>query len=205
MRFFIIGANGRTGTELIDLALARGHSVTAFVRSADKITRCHPQLQIAVGDPKSTDMLARVLPGHDAVFSALGVRAREIFRPVSLLQECAATTVAAMTRAGVDRLLLVSAATLFPGGGLRFALVRWLLAHQIRDLLETEQIVTATPLQWTIVRPPKLDVGVSEQYRAQIGRLPDGAWAMSFRAVALFMLVAAEQRTHTREIVGLAQ
>ncbi len=25
MRLFIIGANGRTGTELIDLALARGH------------------------------------------------------------------------------------------------------------------------------------------------------------------------------------
>jgi putative NADH-flavin reductase len=33
MRIFILGANGNTGTQLIDLALARGHQVTAFVHA----------------------------------------------------------------------------------------------------------------------------------------------------------------------------
>ena len=32
MHLFILGANGKTGKQLIDLALARSHQVTAFVR-----------------------------------------------------------------------------------------------------------------------------------------------------------------------------
>src|SRR4051812_7029239 len=146
MRLFIIGANGRTGTELIDLALARGHHVTAFVRSAGKVTRADPRLQVVVGDPKDVDALAAALPGHDAVLSALGVKGSEIFGRITLLQECAATTVAAMTRAGVKRFAIVSAATLFPGGGPLFAIVRTVLRNQVRDLVVTEDIVRATEL-----------------------------------------------------------
>jgi len=51
MRLFILGANGKTGTQLVDLALARNHQVTAFVRSPEKITRRHPNLQVLHGDP----------------------------------------------------------------------------------------------------------------------------------------------------------
>ena len=36
MRLFILGANGKVGTQLIDLALSRTHQVTAFVRSPDR-------------------------------------------------------------------------------------------------------------------------------------------------------------------------
>ena len=50
MRLLILGANGKTGTQLIELALARGHEVTAFVRSPAKITRRHPLLQVQRGD-----------------------------------------------------------------------------------------------------------------------------------------------------------
>jgi putative NADH-flavin reductase len=114
MRLFILGANGKTGTQLIDLALARGHQVTAFVRSPAKITRRHPLLHVQRGDPHNTDELASALPGHDVVLSALGVRPPQAFRPHTLVQECAASTVAAMTRTGVTRLVLVSAAILFP-------------------------------------------------------------------------------------------
>jgi|SRR5437870_5845382 len=100
MRLFILGANGKTGTQLVDLALARNHQVTAFVRSPEKITRRHPNLQVLHGDPRNVHEMARVLPGHDAVLSALGVRPPQAFRPHTLVQECAASTVGAMTRAG---------------------------------------------------------------------------------------------------------
>ncbi|PYQ02666.1 MAG: hypothetical protein DMF82_15390 [Acidobacteria bacterium] len=55
MKLFILGANGKTGTQLVDLALARGHQFTAFVRSPGKITRRHPRLQVQRGDPHSAD------------------------------------------------------------------------------------------------------------------------------------------------------
>jgi putative NADH-flavin reductase len=204
MRLFIVGANGKTGTQLVDLALARGHRVTAFVRSPEKLQRQHERLSIVRGDPHSTDALANALPDHDAVLSALGVRPRQAFRPHTLVQECAASTVAAMTRAGVRRLIIVSAAVLFPEKGVRFALFRWLLAHIARDLGAAEEIVRATTLEWTIARPPNLTQSSDETYHSRSNALPPGRLSMSFRAVAAFMIDALEQRTHIQEIVGLA-
>jgi putative NADH-flavin reductase len=204
-RILVIGATGHTGTQLVDLALARGHAVTAFVRSPHKITRAHPQLTVTRGDPRSADELARALPGHDVVLSALGVRPPQAFRPHTLVQECAASTVAAMTRARVERLVLVSAAVLFPIKGLRFAFFRRLLAHIARDLGAAEDIVRATALDWTIARPPRLVRSVDERYRSTRDELPAGGLTMSFRAVAAFMLDAVERQLHVREIVGLAR
>ena len=205
MRLFILGANGHTGRQLTDLALARGHQVTAFVRSPEKITRRHPQLEVRRGDPHSADELAKALPGHDVVLSALGVRPPQAFRPHALVEECAASTVAAMTRAGVKRLVLLSVAVLFPEKGLRFAFFRWLLQHVMRDMEAAEQIVRATSLDWTIARPPRLVDRPDERYRTTRDALPAGGFMMSFRAVAAFMLDAVEQGAHLRETVGLAR
>ena len=204
MKLFILGANGHTGTQVIDLALARAHEVTAFVRSPEKIKRRHPLLKVVRGDPRNVDELAIALPGHDVVLSALGVRPPQAFRPHTLVQECAASTVAAMTKTGLKRLVLVSAAVLFPEKGLRFAFFRWLLAQVMRDLGTAEEIVRATSLDWTIARPPRLINRFDESYRTRRDALPANGFSMSFRAVAAFMLDTVEHRTYVREIVGLA-
>jgi putative NADH-flavin reductase len=204
VKILILGANGKTGTQLVDLALARGHDVTAFVRSPAKITRQDARLAVRPGDPHRVDELARALPGHDVVLSALGVRPPQAFRPHTLVQECAASTVAAMTRAGVRRLVLVSAAVLFPEKGLTFAIFRRILKHIARDLEAAEQIVRATPLEWTIARPPRLTNRTDEHYRTTRDALPAGGFSMPFRAVAAFMIDAVEHGTHVHEVVGLA-
>ena len=204
MNLFILGANGKTGTQLIDLALARGHQVTAFVRSPKKITRRDPRLKVLGGDPHSVHEIAGALPGHDAVLSALGVRPPKAFRPHTLVQECAASTVGAMTRAEVKRLVLVSAAVLFPEKGLYFAFFRRLLAHVARDLGTAEEIVRASSLDWTIARPPRLINKPDEAYRGMRDALPAGSYSMSFRAVGAFMLDAVEHHAYVHEIVGLA-
>src|SRR5262245_1400305 len=129
MKLFVIGATGHTGAQIIDIALSRSHVVTAFVRSPEKIKRHDSRLTVVEGDPHSVEQLAKELPGHDAVLSALGVRPPQAFRPHSLVDECAATTVAAMAKTGVNRLVLVSAAVLFPEKGLVFALFRRVLKH----------------------------------------------------------------------------
>jgi putative NADH-flavin reductase len=205
MRLFILGANGKTGTQLIDLGLARGHAVTAFVRSPDKIERRHERLSVVRGDPHDIDALAGALPGHDGVLSALGVRPPHAFFAHTLVRDCAASTVAAMTRAGVARLVLVSAAVLFPEKGLAFAIGRRLLAKIAQDLDAAEQIVRATSLAWTIARPPRLFHGADEAYRSARDALPPGRLSISFRACAAFMIDAVEQRAHLQEIVGITR
>src|SRR5213593_2791343 len=109
-----------------------------------------------------------------------------------------------MTRAGVKRLVLVSAAALFPEKGLYFAFFRRLLKHVRRDLGTAEEIVRATSLEWTIVRPPRLLNGAGEVYRSVRDGLPVGGSSMSFRALGAFMLDAVEHHTYVHEIVGLA-
>jgi uncharacterized protein YbjT (DUF2867 family) len=95
MRLFLIGANGRTGTEIIDLARARGHEITAFVRSPEKITPAK-SLMVVRGDPLRSEAIAAALPGHDAVLSVIGPHTREAFRPSTLVADCARATVQAM-------------------------------------------------------------------------------------------------------------
>lgn len=205
MKIFVIGATGHTGVQIIDLGLARGHEMTAFVRSPEKIKRRDARLKIVRGDPHSVGQLGRALPGHDVVLSALGVRPPQAFRPHTLVEECAASAVTAMSKTGVTRLGLVSAAVLFPEKGLTFAFFRWLLKHIARDLSAAEEKVLSSSLDWTIARPPRLYNGADEKYRAERDVLPTGGNAMSFRAVAAFLLEAAEEGSYVREIVGLAK
>jgi putative NADH-flavin reductase len=205
MKLFVLGATGHTGVHIIDLALAHGHEITAFVRSPEKITRRDPRLTVVAGDPRDADQLAKALTGHDAVLSALGVRPPQAFRPHTLVEECAASTVAAMTRSGANRLVLVSAAVLFPEKGIVFAFFRLLLKYISRDLHSAEEVVRASSLEWTIVRPPRLTNTPDPSYRVARNALPPKGFSMSFRGVTSFMLAAVEQGSYVREIVGLAK
>ena len=203
-RILVLGATGNTGQEVVDLALARGHRVTAFVRSPQKITRAEGALTIVKGDLRSAADLAQALPGHDAVISVLGPPTRDAFRPHHLLTECAATTVAAMTTAGVRRLALVSAAPLFPEKGPKFSFFRWFLQHHLRDLEGMEAVVRATDFDWTIARPPRLVKSRQESYESAVNALPARGRTMSFRGVAAFLMDCIEQHTHAQSVVGLA-
>jgi putative NADH-flavin reductase len=204
MRLFVIGATGRTGSEIVNLALTRGHQVTAFVRSPQKLSPAG-SLTIVHGDPRHPKTIAAALPGHEAVLSAIGPHPREALRPSTLLTDCARATVEAMTGSGVARLAIVSAAVLFPMKGLYFAFFRWLTKHHARDLRVMEDIVQASGLAWTIARPPRLTKSPEASFRALHGALPPGSRAMSFRSVAAFMLDAVERRAHVTEVVGLAR
>ena len=50
MKLFVIGATGRIGGEVVQQALARGHMVTAFVRSPEGIHLKNEGLKIVKGE-----------------------------------------------------------------------------------------------------------------------------------------------------------
>jgi putative NADH-flavin reductase len=202
MKLFLLGATGKTGSEIMRLALARGHEVTAFVRSPHKLTPAG-SLTIVRGDPRNPEGVAAALPGHDAVLSVIGPHPREALRPSTLVTDCARATVEAMTASGVSRLAIISAAVLFPEKGLYYAFFRWLTRHHARDLRGMEDIVRASGLVWTIVRPPRLISSPDASFRAARDALPPGSRSTSFRSVAAFMLEAVERRSHMCEVVGL--
>jgi len=206
MRLLVLGATGRTGRSLLELGLARGHHLTAFVRSPEKLGQRHPRLSVVQGNPLQTKELARVLPGHDAVLSALGPRPADAMRRSTLLASGAAAAVAAMRTAEVHRLAMVSAAFLFPGGGPLVSLARFLLRDHIRDTQVMEETVRTSGLGWTLARPPRLVESTDASYRAEVDALPSGmrvtAW-LSWKGVAAFLLDTLEGDLYRGEVVGV--
>jgi putative NADH-flavin reductase len=208
MRLFILGATGRTGVELLDLALARGHSVTAFVRSPDKIARRDTRLAIVEGHVDDAGRMADAMKGHDAVVSALGPAPRQaIYAGTTLMHDSTKTALSAMERAGLKRFMVVSSALLFPGGGLAISFFRWLIDHHIEDLRAMERTLETSAVEWTIARPPRLVMTRDEGFTATEGSFPEGltvSASMSWRAVAAFLIEALERGLYARRIVGLS-
>jgi putative NADH-flavin reductase len=203
MKLFVIGATGNTGTEILDLARAHGHQITAFVRSPQKL-RSLDGVTVVKGDPLRSEALAAALPGHDAVLSTLGLPPREALQPSTFMTDSARAIVEAMSTSGVMRLVIVSAAVLFPEKGLFYAFFRWFLRHHARDLSAMEQIVRTSRLAWTIARPPRLTRGSTVRYHAEVNAMPRGArFSLTHRSVAAFMLEAIEGRSYVTDIVGL--
>ncbi len=99
MRLFLLGATEGTGRALIDQALKRGHQVTAFVRSPEKLATTVAGLTVVRGNPRSEADLSAALGGHDAVVSALSPPGPG---RTTILRDGAQSTVAAMERTVMD-------------------------------------------------------------------------------------------------------
>ena len=201
MKLFVIGATGRTGQEILQQALARGHHVTAFVRSPKSMTLKNERLSVLNGNVTDESQLFEAMQNHDAVISTLGPR--EVFKPSSLLNDSALATTRAMQRLGVKRLVVLSAAAHFPGISNRLA--SFILRNHMRDSLAMEKIVQGNGLDWTIARPPRLTQEDSLSYRSREGAAPKMGFTLSRKGVAEFMLDAIEQKRHIHKIVGIAK
>jgi putative NADH-flavin reductase len=202
LRLFVLGATGKTGGALVGQALARGHSVTTFGRSLFTGSQSGEVLSI-IGDPMSETELSDALPRHDAVLSVLGTRG---LGATSVLEDSSRATIAAMRKAGVRRLLILSSALLDPNIGLMpsFA-ARTLLRHHSRDQRAMEQLVTASDLDWTVLRPPRMkDSAPAGESTTIIGEPSDSkGMLISKEEVARVMLDTAEDGSHIREVVHL--
>jgi putative NADH-flavin reductase len=200
MNLFVLGATGGIGRLVLDHALARGHSVTAFVRSPQKIALQNERLQLHKGDPLNAEELVARLPGHDAVISSLGSSKQS-----TLLQDSAKAIVSSMKRANVHRILVVSVGFLFPETGLPGALLRNLILKSTgKDAAAMESILMREPLEWTVVRPPRLtNAKASGKYRMMDGHMPKRGFTIPRADVADFLLNEVEAPAHVHQIVGV--
>lgn len=103
----IIGATGRVGSQLLEEALRRGHSVIAIARHTDTLT-ARPGVTVKQVDALDAAALQQAVSGSDVVISA----AHFATLP-------AASVIDPVKKAGVKRLLVVGGAgsLLLPGGG----------------------------------------------------------------------------------------
>ena len=202
MRLFVLGATGKTGGALVAQAVARGHSVTAFGRSPFAGSDKAKVLSIS-GNPMSEAELSDALPGHDAVLSVLGTRG---LGATSLLEDSSRVTISAMHKAGVRRLVILSSALLDSNIGLmpRFS-ARTFLRHHSADQRAMERLVTASDLDWTVLRPPRMaDSAPAGESTVTIEEPSETKGILITKEeVARVMLNTVENGNHIREIVHI--
>ncbi|WP_132256123.1 NAD(P)-dependent oxidoreductase [Methylobacterium segetis] len=167
----VIGASRGIGLETVKAALAAGHRVRAFARSASSLGISAPELERFAGDARNSGDIAAALDGIDAVVQALGVSVTELFDPVRLFSDATNVLVPAMEKAGVRRLLAITG---FGAGDSRDAISILqrvpfeLVFGRIYDDKDAQEMrIRRSELDWTLVRPGVLTSGTKTgRYRA---------------------------------------
>lgn len=207
MRIVVLGATGGTGLELVRQAMERGHSVTALVRSPEKLNGLLDHVNVRQGNLLDGVELERTIRDHDAVLSGFGPRLPVSKQDKHLLQEFASALVGAMARAGVERVIVESVAFLFKDSIMppAYLLGKLLFPGIVADASEMERIFAESALDWTMVRPPELtDKPYTGKYRVREAHLPAFGFSISRANVADFMINAAENHLASRKIVGVS-
>jgi putative NADH-flavin reductase len=164
MRVAIFGAAGNTGKHVVEVALERGHDVTAFVRRPEALAAGRERLRVIQGDALDAGAVDRAVAGQDAVIQALGLGGKGDGKPSSLVSDATRILIGAMERAGVRRLVCMSNIGAGDSYGEMPVLFRGLLMplffRWLRPILvdknRMEPLVTASQLDWTLVRLPAI-------------------------------------------------
>ncbi|MDE0348467.1 MAG: NAD(P)H-binding protein [Gammaproteobacteria bacterium] len=204
MNIVLLGANGRTGREVLGQALSAGDTVTALVRAEDKLGEVgHERLEVRVGDACDPRVLEAILPGHDVVISTLGPRL-PTKAATAVYSASGASIVEAMEGSAVNRLLVTSTALLFPSDKLLDRVLRRLTPNAVREAGRMEERIRSSGLDWTIARMGFLTNDPDTGFRRAAGASPEGGKPISRAAVARFLLGEARESAHVREVVGLS-
>lgn len=205
----VIGATGPTGIEICKQALAAGMKVRVLVRTPSRLPAdLSSRLDVMQGDVLSSDAMIAATRGMDAVVSALGTPLQRT--PVTLLSRGTQNIMQAMGQTGVSRLLCITGMgagdSRGHGGFLYDRVILPLLLGQIYiDKDRQEQLVRASDLDWTLIRPAFLSNGVKTgQYRC-IGQFDkhDRMGKISRADVAHFVVQEVQRGQHSKKVANL--
>jgi putative NADH-flavin reductase len=207
MNLLILGATGGVGHELVRQSLDRSHTVTAFVRSPERLATFAGRLNVVLGDLLNPRELSRVLAGQDAVLSGFGPRLPLRQEDHDLLERFSRTLARAMSTSTCRRCVIVSTAFLFKDALFppAYFFGRLFFGSVVKDATAMETIIQNSQLDWTLVRPPQLtDKPLTAKYRQREAQLPIFGFNISRADTAHCMLQVTEQNTYSRKVVGIA-
>jgi putative NADH-flavin reductase len=207
MKLVVLGATGGTGLEIVRQAVERGHAVTAFVRSPERLKSFGDRITVKRGDLLNSAELQTVIKDHDAVLSGFGPRQPTSKADANLLRRFAVALTIAMLGAKVTRVVVESVAFLFKDALFppAYLVGRLFFSAIVADASAMENVLEKSGLDWTIARPPRLtDKPYTGRYRVREGHLPALGFKISRADVADFMIKAVENHSSIGRIVGLA-
>lgn len=157
----LFGGTGQTGSEFLELALERGYSVKALVRTPEKLRISHPNLEVIQGDVLNKKDVDTCIIDTEIVVSLFGHVDKS---PEWLQTEGTKNIVTAMQKNGLTKIISLS------GGGLPFPekdqpkfadkMIRFIMKifvpKILNDAIAHYEVLEKSGLDWIIVRGPRL-------------------------------------------------
>lgn len=178
MKIIVFGATGTVGRSAVDRILAEGHQVTAFARRPEKLNTAHPNLTCIAGDALEEEAVQKAVSGHDCVVVTLGAGAspRSKIRSLGSLN-----IIRAMQAHGIRRLICLTTLGAHESRANLNFFWKWImfgvfLRPAYKDHEMQENLVRASGLDWTLVRPGSFTDGpltgaFKENFGCEAGRL----------------------------------
>ena len=162
MKIAVMGASQGVGLELVKLALAEGHEVTAPARDAAKQVMSEPGLTLVVGDIRDPSTVGSVVSGKDAVCICVGIPPTR--KPVDVFSEGTRQVLATMKNTPGIKLIAITGIgagdSKGHGGFFYDRIINPLLLGTIyEDKNRQEALIKASGATWLIVRPGFLTNG----------------------------------------------
>jgi putative NADH-flavin reductase len=221
MKLTIIAATGGVGHLILEQAAAAGYDIAAVARHPERLGEGVHAFEVDFTNPDA-EALRGAVQGADAVLSALGpARAAD----AGIAWRGTQAIVAAMHSAGVRRIIAISAAPVSttpspgrphppkhdPGEGfftrqVAMPIIKTLLRKVYLDLALMEDILRASDLDWTTVRPPRLtNKAYTGVYRTAYGQNLKRGLTISRADLADAMLRAVPDVRSFKTTLGVAK
>lgn len=208
MKVIVFGATGSVGRLAVERMLEEGHMVTAFARHPEKIAIDHPQLALFAGDAFDPASVSDAVSGHDAAVITIGAGASRSSR---IRSQGTLNVIQAMQAHGVRRLICQSTLGAHESwGNLDFFWKRIMFGALLRPVFRDhelqEQLVRASGLDWTIVRPSAFTDqpatgGFKENFGPDLRKL---RLKIARGDVAAFLARQLSEATYLRRAVGIS-
>jgi uncharacterized protein YbjT (DUF2867 family) len=209
MKISILGASQGTGAEATRMALARGHEVTAFARSPDKLELSHPKLTKMKGDFHQRESVDAAVIGRDAIIVTASATSLKAFKEnPTYFSQGTGYTIGAMKAHGVRRLVVLSAfgtgeSRKLAGFLLDTLVISFLLKAPFADHERQEKLVRESGLDWIIARPRRLTNGPARKKYVTKTAIEPVPGSISRADVADFLVTAAEVDSWVHKAVQL--
>jgi uncharacterized protein YbjT (DUF2867 family) len=198
LRLLVVGASQGTGALTVSAALARGHRVTAFSRSPQKLVLEHGALTRRAGSVHDAADVDAAVVGHDAVIITAAPSSLAGFKENPLFFSAGTTLlIEAMKRHGVPRLVVLSSlgtgeSRVLSNWFIRTLLLDGLLKLPSQDHERQEALTRASGLEWVIARPGRLTNGPARGRYIKRVELAPVPGSISRADVADFLVSAAD-------------
>jgi putative NADH-flavin reductase len=207
MKIAILGASGKTGTALIEQALASGHEVIGIARTPEKIASNDARVTKRKGDAYDEQSVIAALEGADAVITTVGKTDLKDKR-INLSTAAHRAVVAGMRKHGIRPLLVISSIGAAQGVK-RKGIVRnvylFLRRKYYGDMYQMEKEIMSSGLDVTALRAPILvDEPVNGKYRVIENEDYLERLQISRTDLAKFLIGELENRRWNNRVIAIA-